>query len=130
MIVAGSPNWSRIGQREGQALLDLIGEEAVWRECQNVTAPAAEKLVWTGFSESLHVIDWQEFAAVFGSDRIPAHWHLFAGYDAGTTAPTGIRRCSAWRLWLLRIRRCRATSSYSTNTWLKLARLKTIWPER
>lgn len=87
VIVAGSPNWSRIGQREGQALLDLIGEEAVWRECQNVTAPAAEKLVWTGFSESLHVIDWQEFASVFKSDRIPAHWHLFAGYDAGTTGP-------------------------------------------
>jgi hypothetical protein len=87
VIVAGTPNWARIGAREGQALLDLIGEEAVYRECQNKTAPPAEKLVWTGFSESLHVITWSEFERVFDSRKIPSHWYLYAGYDAGTTGP-------------------------------------------
>src|SRR5262245_52538363 len=86
-IVAGTPNWARIGRREGQALLDLIGEEAVYRECQNKTSTPAEKLVWTGFDESMHVITWSQFNAVFGHPRIPAHWNLYAGYDAGTTGP-------------------------------------------
>src|SRR5262249_41678915 len=82
-IVAGTPNWARIGAREGQALLDLIGEEAVYRECQNRTQPSAEKLVWTGFSEQTHVITRSQFAKLFGSIRIPTHWYLYAGYDAG-----------------------------------------------
>ncbi len=86
-IIAGTPNWSRIGRREGQALLDLIGEEAIYRECQNKTAPSSEKLVWKGFSESLHVITWEQFATVFKRSRIPEHWNLYAGYDAGSTGP-------------------------------------------
>lgn len=86
-IVAGTPNWSRIGKSEGQALLDLIGEEAIYRECQNKTTPPAEKMVWTGFNEQLHVISWAQFSRVFGSNRIPSPWFLYAGYDAGTTGP-------------------------------------------
>src|SRR5262245_16653200 len=86
-IVAGTPNWARIGRREGQALLNLIGEEAIYRECQNKTAPPAEKLVWTGFTEEIHVITWAQFAKVYGSPRIPAHWFLYGGYDAGSTGP-------------------------------------------
>lgn len=86
-IVAGTPNWARIGPREGQALLDLIGEEAIYRECQNRTAPPAEQLVWTGFNESLHVITWAEFASVFGVSVIPSDFDLYGGYDAGTTGP-------------------------------------------
>lgn len=86
-IVAGTPNWSRIGKREGQALLDLIGEEAIYRECQNRTTPSPEKMVWVGFSEGIHVISWSLFSRVFDSERIPSHWYLYAGYDAGTTGP-------------------------------------------
>src|SRR5262245_54450350 len=86
-IIAGTPNWARIGRREGQALLDLIGEEAVYRECQNRTAPSAEKLVWSGFTEQTHVISWSQFADVFASRVIPEHWFLYAGYDAGSTGP-------------------------------------------
>lgn len=87
IIVAGTPNWSHIGVREGQALLDLIGEEALYRECQNKTAPPAEKLVWTGFTEAIHVITWSQFASVFKTNRIPSHWNLYGGFDAGTTGP-------------------------------------------
>lgn len=35
----------------------------------------------------LSVITWAQFARVFGSNRIPSHWYLYAGYDAGTTGP-------------------------------------------
>ncbi len=86
-IVAGTPNWSRLNRSVSQRLLVTIGEEGFWRECQNNIAPPKEKLVWTGFSESLHVITWEQFETVFKTNRIPSHWHLYAGYDAGQTGP-------------------------------------------
>lgn len=87
IIVAGTPNWSRIDRAVAQDMLNKMGDEAFMVECQNVTAPAPEKLVWTGFSEAVHVITWAQFKAVFKTDRIPAHWFLYGGYDAGTTGP-------------------------------------------
>lgn len=87
VIVCGTPNWSRIDRRVAQDILNKAGEDAFWRECQNVTSPPAEKLVWTGFSESLHVITWEEFEGITGYDRIPSGWELYGGYDAGTTGP-------------------------------------------
>src|SRR5262249_54497299 len=35
MIVAGTPNWSRISRGIAQALLNLIAEEEIYPECQN-----------------------------------------------------------------------------------------------
>src|SRR5262249_49438331 len=87
VIVAGTPNWSRIDRAVAQDMLNKMGEESFHIECQNKTTPAAEKLVWSNFSEALHAISWSQFAEVFGSPRIPAHWNLYAGYDAGTTGP-------------------------------------------
>lgn len=87
VIVAGTPNWSRIDRAVASDMLNKAGEESFWRECQNRTAPATEKLVWSGFNEAIHVITWEQFARVFGSRRIPSHWHLYGGYDAGTTGP-------------------------------------------
>lgn len=87
IIVAGTPNWDRINRQVAQDMLNKAGEDAFWRECQNITAPRADQLVWTGFSERLHVISWDQFRAVIGSDRIPSDFDLHAGYDAGATGP-------------------------------------------
>ncbi|HKQ76704.1 MAG TPA: hypothetical protein VJ810_23620 [Blastocatellia bacterium] len=86
-IIAGTPNWARIDRPVAQDMLNKNGEESFWRECQNKTTPSSEKLVWKGFSETLHVITWEQFAAVFGRRKIPEHWYLYAGYDAGSTGP-------------------------------------------
>lgn len=87
VILAGTPNWSRIDRAVGQDMLNKAGIESFLVECQNNTAPNPEKLVWTGFDERLHVITWDEFKAVVGQDRIPADFELHAGYDAGATGP-------------------------------------------
>lgn len=87
VITAGTPNWSRIDRPVAQDILNKSGEESFWVECQNRTQPSPEKRVWKNFSEQIHVITWAQFATVFGSSRIPAHWYLYVGYDAGATGP-------------------------------------------
>jgi hypothetical protein len=87
VITEGTPNWSRIDRPVAQDMLNKSGEESFWVECQNRTQPSPEKRVWKNFSESVHVITWAQFSSVFRSNRIPAHWYLYAGYDAGTTGP-------------------------------------------
>jgi hypothetical protein len=87
VITAGTPNWSRIDRPVAQDILNKSGEESFWVECQNRTAPSPKKRVWKGFEERIHVITWAEFASVFGAPRIPGHWYLYAGYDAGATGP-------------------------------------------
>src|SRR5262249_25151982 len=37
VIVAGTPNWSRINRSVAQDMLSKAGEESFWRECQNKT---------------------------------------------------------------------------------------------
>jgi hypothetical protein len=87
VITAGTPNWSRIDRPVAQDILNKSGEESFWVECQNRTQPSPEKRVWKNFAEEIHVITWAQFSSVFRSNRIPAHWYLYAGYDAGATGP-------------------------------------------
>lgn len=87
-ITAGTPNWSRLDQKASQRMLDKAGERSFWRECQNLTAPDPEELVWKTFSAKHSVITWNDFARVFGSRRIRADFNLYAGYDKGDTGPS------------------------------------------
>lgn len=84
-IMAGTPNWTRIDRTVAQDMLDKFGKDGFMREAQNFVNPTAEEMVWTGFDEKLHVITWEQFAAVFGSSKIPSRWNLYAGYDRGNT---------------------------------------------
>lgn len=84
-IVAGTPNWSRLDQPASQRLLRKIGERSFWRECQNITAPDPEELVWKHYSAERNVITWSQFKRVFGRDRIRQDFNLYAGYDRGNT---------------------------------------------
>lgn len=87
-ITAGTPNWSRLDQRASQRMLDKAGERSFWRECQNLTAPDAEELVWKTYSARHSIITWDHFAKVFGSRRIRSDFNLYAGYDRGNTGPS------------------------------------------
>lgn len=87
VIVAGTPNWSRMDQRASQRLLDTIGEKSFWRECQNRTAADPEELVWKTHSPKHAIITWDHFHKVFGSRRIRSDFYLYAGYDRGNTGP-------------------------------------------
>lgn len=87
VIIAGTPNWERIGIPEAQILLDNIGEDAFRSECQNEMIVSREERVLAEFEESLHVITWSMFAAVVGTPKIPTHWQIHWGHDWGTTGP-------------------------------------------
>lgn len=87
MIVAGSPNWDRIGVGEAQTLLDSIGEDAFLSECQNEMRLSDEERVLSQYNEALHVITWSDFEKQFGTRKIPAHWEIHGGHDWGTTGP-------------------------------------------
>lgn len=84
-IVAGTPNWGRVNRIVAQDMLNKMGEDAFWRECQNRTAPDRGDLVWKHFDKKIHVITWEDFARVFGTYQIPARFNLVAGYDRGYT---------------------------------------------
>jgi len=87
-IVAGTSNWSLLDRRASQRMLEKAGEDSFWRECQNLTAPDPEELVWKTYSAKHSVITWDDFAKIFGSYRIRADFHLYAGYDRGNTGPS------------------------------------------
>jgi hypothetical protein len=84
-IVAGTANWTRINELVAQDLLNKAGEDGIWRECQNKTAPAQEELVWRYYDPSIHLITWDDFERVFGVRKIPSRWYLYGGYDRGYT---------------------------------------------
>ncbi|MFN7930335.1 MAG: hypothetical protein U0Y68_20885 [Blastocatellia bacterium] len=84
-IMAGTPNWKRINRPVAQDMLKKLGEGGFMRECMNRTAPDAEDMVWKNYDPSIHLITWDDFEKVFGIRRIPARWHLYAGYDRGYT---------------------------------------------
>ncbi len=84
-IVAGTPNWTRINEMVAQDLLNKAGEDGIWRECQNKTAPAQEELVWKYYDPKIHLLTWDDFEQVFGTRKIPARWYLYGGYDRGYT---------------------------------------------
>ena len=86
-IVAGTPNWSRLDNSASQRLLRKIGERSFLRECQNLTDPDPEELVWKNFSGQHSIITWDHFAQIFGTRRIRADFNLYAGYDRGNTGP-------------------------------------------
>lgn len=87
VIVAGTPNWARIGVGEAQTLLDSIGEDAFCSECQNEMRLSDEERVLSQYDEALHVITWSDFEKKFGTRRIPARWEIHGGHDWGTTGP-------------------------------------------
>lgn len=87
-ILAGTPNWSWLDWRASQRILDKAGERSFWRECQNITAPDPEELVWKTYSAKHSIITWDHFAKVFKSRRIRSDFYLYAGYDRGNTGPT------------------------------------------
>jgi len=69
-------------------MLNRFGQRAFWRECQNITAPDPEELVWKTYSARHSVITWDDFAKVFRSGRIRSDFNLYGGYDRGNTGPT------------------------------------------
>lgn len=87
IIVAGTPNWARMGIVEAQRLLDDIGEDAFRSECQNEMNASKEERVLSEYDEKLHVITWSMFEKVFGTRRVPAHWEIHDGHDWGKTGP-------------------------------------------
>jgi hypothetical protein len=87
VIIAGTPNWLRMGVKEAQILIDDIGEQAFRSECQNDMTASKEERVLSEYDEQYHVITWSMFEKVFGTNRVPAHWEVHDGHDWGTTGP-------------------------------------------
>ncbi len=88
IIVAGTPNWKRMGRIEAQALLDDIGEDAFRSECQNQMDVSRDERVLGVFEEEMHVITWSQFEKFFGTRKIPKEWEIHVGQDWGTTGPS------------------------------------------
>jgi len=87
VIMAGTPNWARMGVTEAQRLLDDIGEDAFRSECQNEMNVSKEERVLSEYDEKLHIITWSMFEKVFGTRKVPVHWEIHDGHDWGKTGP-------------------------------------------
>ena len=94
VIVAGRPTWPDFDLAACQKFLDDAGREAFLAEYQHDFSAIEEGRVLPEYDESLHVITWSQFAAVFGQRQIPAHWQRDCGHDVGFT--TGHQSAWTW----------------------------------
>lgn len=86
VITAGRPTWADFDLAACQKFLDDSGREAFLAEYQHDFSASEQGRVIPEYDESVHVITWSQFEAVFGQKRIPAHWLCEAGHDVGFTA--------------------------------------------
>ena len=85
VIVAGNPTWADMDLSACQKFLDDSGREAFLAEYQHDFSEIEQGRVIAEYSESIHVITWSEFQAVYGVRYIPQHWERAVGLDVGFT---------------------------------------------
>jgi hypothetical protein len=85
VIVAGEPTWPGYDIERCQEDIDTYGLKAFLRECQHELNADREGAILKPWNEEVHVITWEEFAAVFGQESIPRHWLKFVGHDWAAT---------------------------------------------
>lgn len=77
------PSWEAVSIDKAQSILDLIGLDAFYAECQNKFDQFKSGKVIPEYSPELQRVSWSMFEQVFGQRRIPAHWNIKAGLDVG-----------------------------------------------
>lgn len=85
LIVKGSPTWADFDLAACQKFLDDAGREAFLAEYQHDFSAIEEGRVIPEYDESVHVITWSQFAALYDTRAIPKHWDREVGHDVGFT---------------------------------------------
>jgi hypothetical protein len=84
VIQEGSkPSWSGFNVLRAQKFLDNSGLATFYAEYQNRFDQFKSGRVISNYNEEAQLITWSQFAAVFGTRRIPAHWKALCGLDVG-----------------------------------------------
>lgn len=85
VIVKGEPTWTDFDLAACQKFLDDAGEPAFRAEYQHDFSAIEEGRVIPEYDESVHVITWSQFEAVYGVRAVPKHWLREVGHDIGYT---------------------------------------------
>lgn len=84
-IVAGDCTWPGYGIERCQEDIHDYTLPVFMRECQHVLNADRSGAILKPWNEEVHVITWEEFAAVYGQEFIPRHWLKFVAHDWAAT---------------------------------------------
>lgn len=85
IVKRGQPTWKYFDMRACQKFLDDSGPVEAYAEYQHEFERGKEGLILKHYQDDLHVITRSEFAALFGTRDIPAHWNKYVFHDWAQT---------------------------------------------
>ncbi len=86
------PTWAGVDTHQAQKFLNDSGLETFIAEYMNSFAHQQTEKVFSEYTEARHLITWEQFQTLFGTDYIPAHWKAKASADLGYSSES----ISAW----------------------------------
>lgn len=83
--VAGKTTWRGWDMQRVGDEIDTYGLKAFLRECQHEVEQDSEGLVLKNWDDSVHVISYSQFAAVYGTRQMPFSWSKYVFNDWART---------------------------------------------